>query len=247
MLTRRIVLSLVLVLTMVLGTMVLASEPPPYPNSSQGVIPVFYDTGPGGNVECSEVGTYEMASPRYDEGFQYAGTFETITWSTTDNKYVSWAGEHGGMAIIVKGGPGAHVYYYTLDPYYNYDSYLVSPTNPGGNIPDLSNITFCYNPPQEMGQWCSPGYWRQTQHLDSWIATGYSPDDLFFDVFGYYPPISKLGRTNGATTNPTLWDVLQAPQYYGAEAFNAIGDLLSAAHPDVNFLGERIEDSCPLN
>jgi len=41
--------------------------------------------------------------------------------------------------------------------------------------------------------------------------------------------------------------VLQSPQYYGGDAFNAVGDLLSAAHPDVNFNGERIEDSCPLN
>lgn len=51
---------------------------------------------------------------------------------------------------------------------------------------------------------------------------------------------------DGATTNPTLWEVLQAPQWYDGDAFNAVGDLLSAAHPDVNFTGERVEDSCPL-
>ena len=98
-----------------------------------------------------------------------------------------------------------------------------------------------------MGQWCSPGYWRQDQHLWAWEATGYSPDELFYDVFGYYPPLSKLGQGAGATTNPTLWEVLQSPQYYGGDAFNVVGDLLSEAHPDVNFTGERVEDSCPLN
>jgi hypothetical protein len=66
-------------------------------------------------------------------------------------------------------------------------------------------------------------------------------------MLGYSPTLSKLGKTAGATTNPTLLQVLQSPQYYGGDAFNAVGDLLSDAHPDVNFLGERVEDSCPLN
>lgn len=96
-------------------------------------------------------------------------------------------------------------------------------------------------------QWCSPGYWRQTQHLDSWEATGYSPDDLFYDALGYYPILSAKGMMDGAPTNPTLWDVLQNPEWYGGDAFNAVGDLLSAAHPDVSFGGERVENSCPLN
>jgi hypothetical protein len=101
--------------------------------------------------------------------------------------------------------------------------------------------------PPDPGQWCSPGYWRQSHHLDSWAATGYSPDDLFYDALGYYPTLSKKGVDDGATTNPTLWQVLQSPQWYGGDAFNAVGDLLSLAHPDVNFLGTRVEDSCPLN
>jgi hypothetical protein len=122
--------------------------------------------------------------------------------------------------------------------------------NSSGFPAGLSNLTFCWGEYEECengGQWCSPGYWRQEQHLDSWEATGYSPDDLFFDVLGYYPPVTRQGVRAGATTNPTLWEVLQAPQYYGGEAFNAVGDLLSEAHPDVDFQYERVEDSCPLN
>jgi hypothetical protein len=83
--------------------------------------------------------------------------------------------------------------------------------------------------------------------LDSWEATGYSPDDLFYDALRYYPTVSKLGTREGATTNPTLLQVLQSPQYYGGDAFNAVGDLLSEAHPDVDFDGMRVEDSCPMN
>jgi hypothetical protein len=47
--------------------------------------------------------------------------------------------------------------------------------------------------------------------------------------------------------DPTLQEVLDNPQIYGGGAFNNVGDLLSAAHPDVDFQGDRIEDSCPLD
>jgi hypothetical protein len=214
------------------------------PISSRGIVPWFYAVGPGGNLTCGEVGDYDYASARFDDGAQYAGAVGPITWSTIDNTYVSWSGVHDGLAVIVKGGPGANVYFY--DASYTWDSGLASPLNPGDQTPTLSNITFCWNE-IVLGEWCSPGYWRQPHHLDSWEATGYSPDDSFFDALGYYPTVSKLGVKAGATTNPTLWQVLQSPQYYGGDAFNAVGDLLSAAHPDVNFLGIRVEDSCPLN
>jgi hypothetical protein len=57
--------------------------------------------------------------------------------------------------------------------------------------------------------------------------------------------LSKLGIKMGMTTNPTLLQVLQGPQYYGGAAFNAVGDYLSAIY--VNFTGIRVPGSCPLN
>ena len=97
------------------------------------------------------------------------------------------------------------------------------------------------------GEWCSPGYWRQDQHLDSWAATNYAITDSFSAALGYSVTLSKKGEREGASDNPTLLQVLQNPQWYGGDDFNAVGDLLSDAHPDVNFGGERVEDSCPLN
>jgi hypothetical protein len=96
------------------------------------------------------------------------------------------------------------------------------------------------------GEWCGPGYWRQAHHLGSWDAAYFLPDMLFSAIFGEPPELSKLGQRRGVTDDPTLWQVLQSPQYYGGEAFNLVADLLSDAHPGVNFLGERVEDSCPL-
>jgi uncharacterized repeat protein (TIGR01451 family) len=48
---------------------------------------------------------------------------------------------------------------------------------------------------EEYGEGCTPGYWRQPQHLDDWAPTGLSPDDLFNDIFGvnYFPGIT-LGK-----------------------------------------------------
>jgi hypothetical protein len=96
-------------------------------------------------------------------------------------------------------------------------------------------------------QWCSPGYWRQPQHLDSWPAS-ISPNDLYSSWIQPNPPVSsKANGCKNAPANPTLITVLTHPQCYGGDAFNKVGDLLSDAHPDVNFLGTRVENSCPLN
>lgn len=97
-------------------------------------------------------------------------------------------------------------------------------------------------PPPPEASWCSPGYWRQPHHMDSWAATGLSPSDLYLDHFG-----SDTLKKKAASSSPTLLEVLQSPQTYGGEAFNLVGDLLSGAHPEVGFTGDRLEDSCPLS
>jgi hypothetical protein len=168
-----------------------------------------------------------------------------VTVDVTDGTYVAWSSTFGIGAVIVKGSNDANVYVYELQR--TSDSGLAAPLNASGGSAGLSNLTFCWNPEPVQGEWCSPGYWRQPQHLDSWDATGYSTDDLFSDALGYSVTLSKKGKTDGATANPTLLQVLQSPQWYGGDDFNAVGDLLSEAHPDVDFNGERVEDSCPLN
>lgn len=35
---------------------------------------------------------------------------------------------------------------------------------------------------------CTPGYWKQEHHFDSWVATGLDPYDSFEDVFGVTLP-----------------------------------------------------------
>ena len=178
-------------------------------------------------VKLDADGTWEPADYVFPSGFEWEIVGKTVTFSQP-------------VSFCVKGGAANN------SGYQSGTSYTVDFENDGGQIPDISHVVI-YAFLEEEGEWCSPGYWRQPQHLDSWEATGFSPDDLFFEALDYYPTLSKKGQTDGATTDPTLWQVLQAPQFYGGDAFNKVGDLLSGTHPDVNFQGTRVEDSCPLN
>lgn len=68
--------------------------------------------------------------------------------TVTDGKYVEFHFPEGAQtqycvgAVIVKGGNGANVYYYT--PGTKSDAELASPVNASGNPADLSNLTFCF-------------------------------------------------------------------------------------------------------
>jgi hypothetical protein len=80
----------------------------------------------------------------------------------------------------------------------------------------------CCNPPPEEG--CTPGYWKQEHHFDSWPAT-LAPENLFVDVFGV-----------DAFPDMTLLDVLEQ----GGGGLNALGrhsvaGLLNAHSDEVDY------------
>jgi hypothetical protein len=87
-------------------------------------------------------------------------------------------------------------------------------------------------PPPDEGEagGCTPGYWKQSQHLDSWV--GYLPTDSFNTVFGV-----------AASFNPnTLLDAL----WLGgggqrALARHAVAALLNAARTDYSFTFTQAE------
>lgn len=80
-------------------------------------------------------------------------------------------------------------------------------------------------PPPPGGEGCTPGYWKQTQHFDSWVPTGYATGDLYNAKFG-------VSSTKG-------WTLLTALQAKGggenALARHATAALLNAASPDVDY------------
>lgn len=81
-------------------------------------------------------------------------------------------------------------------------------------------------PPLPPFQGCTPGYWRQDQHFDSWTSTGYVPGDDFevvFSVDASFDPHTMLAA---------VW--LGGGGEY-ALARHAVAALLNASHPDINY------------
>jgi hypothetical protein len=164
-------MAVVLLFLRVAGVM---GQTPSTPISSRGIVPLFYHVDPGEKMTCDQVGDYEIGSLRFDDSDQYAGIAGPMTWSTTDSQYVAWDGRHSGLAIILKSESGANVYKY--DPSYTYDSGLASPPNPDNIISELSNIIFCWNPPERECEWINEIAWAAGNRYvtrDNWST--YTP------------------------------------------------------------------------
>jgi hypothetical protein len=88
-------------------------------------------------------------------------------------------------------------------------------------------------PPVSGGEGCTPGYWKQKHHFDSWV--NFSPDDRFSDVFG--PEITiRVGKKKKKVTDPTLLQALKAKGGgINALARHTVAALLNAASPDVSY------------
>lgn len=81
---------------------------------------------------------------------------------------------------------------------------------------------------------CTPGYWMQDQHLDSWVPTGFKTTDKFNTVFG----VTQYVRSNGQPY--TLLAVMRELNGNGDPistnlGFHAVAALLNAAHRNVNY------------
>ncbi|MEU4602505.1 hypothetical protein AB0F43_05960 [Kribbella sp. NPDC023972] len=91
------------------------------------------------------------------------------------------------------------------------------------------------------GEFCTPGFWKNNPGAVA--ETGVDMTQSYNALFD--PDVN--GTRKGGVANPTLQQVLDNPQHYGGEAANNVAALLSDAHPDVDFTGERTEDTCPLD
>jgi cysteine-rich repeat protein len=83
---------------------------------------------------------------------------------------------------------------------------------------------------EEMGgEGCTPGYWKQEHHFGNWV--GYSPTDVFDDVFG----VEALGD---ATLLDALW--ARGGGLY-ALARHATAALLNTANSEVDYMYTEAE------
>ncbi|MCB9100746.1 MAG: hypothetical protein H6632_14490 [Anaerolineales bacterium] len=78
---------------------------------------------------------------------------------------------------------------------------------------------------------CTPGYWKQKQHLDSWEPTGYSPDQKLNTVFdntgnlGNKSLLKALSFKGGSSIDEAKEILLRA----------GVAAVLNAAHPDIDY------------
>lgn len=126
----------------------------------------------------------------------------------------------------------------------------------------VGSLTVTCTPPDNGGgEGCTPGYWKQAHHFDSW--TGYSPTDSYESVFGVDASFDKdllgalqqggggekaLGRhavaallnsaSGGVSYDYSTAEVIDLVQSaYASGDFEGAKDLLEAAN----------ESGCPLN
>jgi hypothetical protein len=105
------------------------------------------------------------------------------------------------------------------------------------SVKDISHFSLIFVPEPDFdeGEWCSPGFWRANAN-----KKGASQWPVLTDTL--YNAVILSPSVEG---NPTLLDVLNSPQTYGGEAFNAVGTYLSTEK------GLKVTDpivhNCPLS
>jgi hypothetical protein len=106
----------------------------------------------GGNLSCSDLGQFDFSTGRNSvEDGEFVNSWPSeIEVEVVDGKFVSWSyvgaiptGKCLVMSVIVKGGPNHTVA--TYEAGINSGSGIAAPNVGRGNIPDVSNLTFCWN------------------------------------------------------------------------------------------------------
>jgi len=116
-------------------------------------------------------------------------------------------------------------------------------------------------PPPGGGEGCTPGYWKQSQHFDSWPAP-YTPNTLFSSVFENAFPgktLVQVAGTGGGGLNAlgrhtvaALLNGASAGVDYDLTAQDVI-DAFNAVFPGGDYEGQKNifegfnEQGCPLN
>lgn len=198
-------------------------------------------------------------------GISYAGPFTT----TTD-----LVGSYS-LCLHCQGGYGHDIYDVTLNP--STLGVLAEVIIPAGGVQtaDLSvevkasDVNFlvddpsCQEPVIVGGEGCTPGYWRQEHHYDSW-ASPYTPATLFSDVFeDAFPGLTlgevvelKGGGLNalGRHTVAALLNTASDGVSYGmstSDVINAFNDVFPSSKPEYNSLKNELDtlnnEGCPLN
>ena len=177
------------------------------------------------------------------------------------------------MCLHCQGGWGADIYTVNLDSStLGALAEVVVPAG-GAHTVDLSvafgadGVDFLVGDPAcaipTGGEGCTPGYWRQDHHYDSWSAA-YSPETLFSDVFEDAFPGLTLGEVvtlKGGGLNAlgrhTVAALLSASsslvsyELTSSSVINDFNDVFPSTKKEYNSLKTELDtlnnEGCPLN
>jgi hypothetical protein len=177
-------------------------------------------------------GAVDETSPNYvavPDGYEIVLDNDTTeAYSQEDRNETVLA---AGTLVCIKGGPVASGIV-VADGTSSLQKLLAdyAGVNPNSGQPyDVSYYMTYRRIPNDPGQWCSPGFWRNSPIQAAAAAA----------LVTEWPEGASLAN---------YVDILNDPQQYASSGlYEAVADALSAAHAGVNFLGERVEDSCPLS
>lgn len=223
------------------------------------VEPVFYPLDPanartsesrGGNIECSELGDFDISVKRdFESGAFLGGPWPEGLTVEIIRGQVKWTYNPPAdkclvkLAVIVKGGPGAMVYTYENGE--TTDSGLVAPNNPNGRPAALSNLSFCIDledkpaaPTVEGDEECFEDGLKLTAKVTSTIPDGYKV--VWYD--------QKVG--GDVVTDPSLDKVGKVTYWAALENGGCVSDRSAAtleiwALPDApESNGDQDEEAC---
>jgi hypothetical protein len=155
--------------------------------------------------ECRDVARFDGTNNNDADG--PATSIEITETSPTGTELVSITaqaiGRNGGAAgtiMVDAGTPSASGYGMSLD--------FATQTFSTGTVDNTQGFLVTFTnmvTPTGGGEGCTPGYWKQPQHFDSWV--GYAPGDDFDSVFD--PDDVGLRRPEtGSTADITLLEAL---------------------------------------
>ncbi len=125
------------------------------------------------------------------------------------------------------------------------------------SAPSSLAVSLNTTPPPPEGRGCTPGYWKQDQHFDSWPAA-YTPSMLFDDVFANAFPgktlLQVLGTGGGglnALGRHTVAALLSGASGFSLPSGDVI-DLFNNYHATnteelKNYFASWNELGCPLS
>lgn len=189
-----------------------------YPNDDVHGPSTFSASATGGDVAA---GTFDIEpTPHcFDSWNSVDGALETVTTNLVNdpatlvlNRVVTFVGSGG---ILGEGNTDATVTETNLGPV----------TTADVDVSDAIGATLWFKfelTPSGGGQGCTPGYWRQEHHYDSW--EGYASTDLFDSVFDDYFPDETLGEVVWARGGGI-----------NALGRHAVAALLNASSSDVSY------------